>query len=79
MTEPRQLRQLDTFNEKGIGLVRICEGEKGLNPRTLPSTVVTVGGVTGEVCRVDTFAVMNPRGMRFGVLLKQDCVTHSHD
>lgn len=72
MTEPPRLKVLDTFTIAGIGLCYACEGEPGLDPRTLLGQRVRVSdAITGTVRRVETYAVPDATSANFSVSLSE--------
>ena len=51
-----------TFTFKGVA---------GLDPRTLLNEPVCIDGHEYDVLRVETYAVMDPTGMNFGLMVKR--------
>ena len=47
------------------------KGVAGLNPRTLLNEPVCIDGHEYDVLRVETYAVMDPTGMNFGLMVKR--------
>ena len=63
------LQSIDKVQIAGVGESTIFAGVDGLNPRTLQGQRVMVDGVEQLVKRVGTYAVMDPTGMAFELLL----------
>jgi len=65
-----ELKSIGSLEISGVGTAYQCEGVEGLDPRSLAGTVVRLDEVTVLVRRVGTFAVMNPAGMHFELLVE---------
>ena len=65
MSELIKLHEIDRWGD-----IHICQGIDGLNPRTLINAKVNLDGSEVIVIAVETYALIDPSGFHFGVLLK---------
>ena len=66
MSELIKLHEINRWRE-----IHICQGVDGLNPRTLIGAKVDLDGREVTVIAIETYAVMDPSGFNFGVVLDE--------
>ena len=66
MSELIKLHEIDRWRD-----IHICQGVDGLNPRTLIGAKVDLDGRELTVIAIETYAVMDPAGFNFGVVLDE--------
>ena len=65
-----ELTSIDSHEVLGRGTIYVIAGIQGFNPRALVLERVTVDGRAARVRGVETFALVDPSGFPFGLLLE---------